>query len=883
MIKVEHLNKYYNKGKSNEIHVINDVCLELPTTGLVSFLGQSGSGKTTLLNVIGGLDKAAGSIRYDDTEIKNYHMRKIDRLRSRDIGYVFQNYHLILEETVYNNLAIALNMIGIFDKEEIDKRIEYCLKAVGLYKYRKKQAFALSGGQQQRVSIARALIKKSKVIIADEPTGNLDSENTYEVMNILKKISENTLVLLVTHNEEIANFYSNQVIRIQDGSIARVYSPEGNQTLSKVNSKKIYLKDLHKAEEETSFGTIEYYCEDELPEALNLKVVFKNGNIYVEASKALKLTQENGIQFLDEHYEEITKDTLSELTYDNTWFKETGKRKGIFRKLWESLKQSVNSLRITSRRVKFMFIAMFFIGLLFAVCTIGFTNFIYVDESRIYADGDFYQFYSDYTLSAPASSNYVRLGIRSGYFGDAVCPVSAEIELFHKVNYEETINYSFSSTLVDYRENSTHKILVGRAPQSNEILLSRRHAKILIDKYNYIFDSYESLIGLDVGPLFRDGTKNYTICGVIDIDSNISYFSESDYMSRLVRPTSSVANTSHTFRSYETEHKYNTYQILAGRDLNEEDNGTNNILLPQSYPKAEEWLNQPISLNGETFTAVGIYASDYFTGAMDYIIHNSKYPFSLTGTRKYYKNEEYRLLEGRTPENYSELMVSVYSSYSIGSVLYDGFQTPRTVVGLYTGEDSVAATTYLEGRDYFIFNDTSSDEVWFKVLDLDSYKQNNANNFIRICTTYQAQISSIRAESQSSLISFGIFAGVLLFTLAVFIYFFMRSRMINDIYTIGVYRSLGASKGSIQWKYFCNIFVLTTVTTFIGYILTLIIYTTIANAMTDMTGMQIIRTSWWMNTVGGVVLYLLTLVFGLLPITSLMRKTPAEIIAKYDI
>ena len=109
-------------------------------------------------------------------------MRKIDLYRNKNIGYVFQNYNLIQEETVYENLRIALEIIGIKDKAEVDKRIEYALNKVGMYKYRKKQALALSGGQQQRVSIARALVKKCKVIIADEPTGNLDSENTIEVI-----------------------------------------------------------------------------------------------------------------------------------------------------------------------------------------------------------------------------------------------------------------------------------------------------------------------------------------------------------------------------------------------------------------------------------------------------------------------------------------------------------------------------------------------------------------------------------------------------------------------------------------------------------------------------------------------------------------------------
>ena len=194
MIKVDSLNKYFYKGKSREIHVINDVSIELPDKGLVCFLGPSGCGKTTLLNVLGGLDKASGSIYYDNVDYNKLGVNKFDKFRSKNIGYIFQNYNLLLDQTIYDNLKIALELIDVTDPNEIDKRIEYTLKAVGMYKYRKKYAYALSGGQQQRVSIARALIKKATIIIADEPTGNLDTHNTIEVMNILKKISKSDFV-----------------------------------------------------------------------------------------------------------------------------------------------------------------------------------------------------------------------------------------------------------------------------------------------------------------------------------------------------------------------------------------------------------------------------------------------------------------------------------------------------------------------------------------------------------------------------------------------------------------------------------------------------------------------------------------------------------------
>ena len=121
--------------------------------------------------------------------------------------------------SVFDNVAFVLKMIGIQDKNEIETRVNYILKQVGMYRFRKKRSTQLSGGQQQRVAIARALVKNPKVIIADEPTGNLDSKNTLEIMNIIKSISANKLVVLVTHEKELANFYGDRIIEIKDGKI----------------------------------------------------------------------------------------------------------------------------------------------------------------------------------------------------------------------------------------------------------------------------------------------------------------------------------------------------------------------------------------------------------------------------------------------------------------------------------------------------------------------------------------------------------------------------------------------------------------------------------------------------------------------------------------
>ena len=216
MIFANNLRKNYGT-----LEVINDTTLKLPKKGMIAFLGESGSGKTTLVNVLGGLDSyKSGSISYDDTKFLKYQMDKVDTYRRNHFGYIFQNYNILEDKTVSENLLLALQIIGIYDEKECEKRIKNALEAVGLYKFRKKLAGALSGGQMQRVSIARALVKHNDVIIADESTGNLDSESTRQIIRILKKLSINSLIILVTHDISLANTYADYIYHIKDGKIS---------------------------------------------------------------------------------------------------------------------------------------------------------------------------------------------------------------------------------------------------------------------------------------------------------------------------------------------------------------------------------------------------------------------------------------------------------------------------------------------------------------------------------------------------------------------------------------------------------------------------------------------------------------------------------------
>ena len=276
MIELRSVNKYFNKGKKNEIHVINNTTLNLDK-GLVAFLGNSGCGKTTLLNTIGGLDKIKkGSIYVNGQKISSKLSYKVDKIRNLNVGYIFQDYKLIDNMSVYDNVAIVLTIMGLKNKNEIKKRVEYVLDKVGMLRYKKRPASMLSGGERQRVGIARAIVKNPTVILADEPTGNLDSKNSLEIMKIIKAISKEKLVILVTHETQLAKFYASRIIELEDGKIVKDYVNDHTNDLDYDIENEIYLKDLknHKKTE-----NINIYSDNE--EKIKLDIVIKNDDYYL--------------------------------------------------------------------------------------------------------------------------------------------------------------------------------------------------------------------------------------------------------------------------------------------------------------------------------------------------------------------------------------------------------------------------------------------------------------------------------------------------------------------------------------------------------------------------------------------------------------------------
>ena len=276
MLRLTNITKDYLSGE-NTVHALRDVSLSFGKSEFVSILGPSGCGKTTLLNIIGGLDRyTSGEMAVAGVPTSAFHDRDWDTYRNHSIGFVFQSYNLIPHQTVLANVELALTLSGV-GRAERRKKAEEALRKVGLGDQLKKKPSQMSGGQMQRVAIARALVNDPEILLADEPTGALDSETSVQIMELLQEVARDRLVIMVTHNPDLAEQYSTRIIRLLDGKIisdekhgvkqldGKIISDEQKveklETVANVTAEDVSAEKTHAVEEKysrrtsMSFGT----------------------------------------------------------------------------------------------------------------------------------------------------------------------------------------------------------------------------------------------------------------------------------------------------------------------------------------------------------------------------------------------------------------------------------------------------------------------------------------------------------------------------------------------------------------------------------------------------------------------------------------------------
>lgn len=634
MIKLENVNKFFYKHKKNQIHVINNTSLTLEDKGMVALLGPSGCGKTTLLNAIGGLDKIdSGKIYINGEKISKRSASSVDKIRNINIGYIFQDYYLVDNMTVFENVALVLKINGIKDKDEITKRVNYVLEKVGMYRYRNRYANMLSGGERQRVGIARAIVKDPSIIIADEPTGNLDSKNTIEIMNIIKAISKDRLVILVTHETELADFYADRILKIEDGKIIEDILNNHDNDLDYRLENKIYLKDLENHEIiDNDNLKVNFYSDSK--EKLDIKLIVKNGNIYIQSTNKVEVIDNNSsIELVDDHYKKISKNIYQEYKFDfdkiiNKDIKK--KYSSIFNPV-TLIKNGFKKVMNYSPIKKLLLVGFFLSGIfitysvssLYGIYNIDDSKFVTINKNYLVIDSKKIDVNNFLEYEKNDNINYILPGnsLVSFYIGYD--------DYYQTLNYKDLIYGSLTSLNMI----SDNDIIIGRMPnKSNEIVID----KLVFD--NYHSNPFASMLGINTPEKLFDRAlsvgvlENYKIVGVVDSGSPSIYTYESEFINILYN-TNNVAETS-DYYDYMVDDKiaenliydYNIYKneitIKEGKlPLNDYEVIINNFY-KDSYK-----LNQEIDvkINDKKLKIVGFYTSD----------DNISYMLSNTNTIKY--------------------------------------------------------------------------------------------------------------------------------------------------------------------------------------------------------------------------------------------------------
>ena len=615
MIRLEHVNKYFNKGKKNEIHVINDLNLKLNNNGLVCLLGPSGCGKTTILNAVGGLDKVRnGKIYIDDERITKRSIKKIDKIRNLKIGYIFQDYKLIDSLSVFDNVALVLKMIGIKDKDEIKKRVDYVLETLNIYRYRYRLASMLSGGERQRVAIARAIVKDPDIILADEPTGNLDSKNSLEIMNIIKCISKKRLVILVTHEVNLAKFYADRIIELEDGKVIKDYENQTKDFLDYRLENNIYLKDIkYHNDFNDKLNKIDVYNDNN---NLDITLVVKNGNIYIKSNSNEKIEvidSNSNVNLIDDHYKKIDYDEVSkyEFNFDKVINNNFKKKYSSICNLKSMITSGFKKISNYSPIKKFLLLgymaASMFI--LFSIARMA-SAFVINDEDFVKSNNN----YVSVAVGKIDEKKYNDIlsvsGIKYAVIGDSL--------VSFKITYNTLLqNYDVSDLLVGSISGlsliSDKDLIYGEMPKNDyEAVVDIMSAKRLFDSENHAksagLESEKDLIGMNISV---NNVKDFKIVGITNLKSPSIYIKErlivdvvnnTSYQSSNEDYYFPVADKNSNYANYETY----DYTLKKGRVPS----GDYEVLVNYDLKDLYE-LNKNIDtkINGKKLKVVGYYVT----------------------------------------------------------------------------------------------------------------------------------------------------------------------------------------------------------------------------------------------------------------------------------
>ena len=839
MIEIKNLNKYFNKGKQNEIHVINDVSLTLPQKGMVAIFGKSGCGKTTLLNVIGGLDDYAGG----SLTIEGAPMKNSDEMRNKYVGYIFQNYNLHAGLTCFENVANALKLCGLNDPDEIEKRVLAALKNVGMEKYKNRTPDTLSGGQQQRIAIARAIVKNPPVILADEPTGNLDEANTVMVMDLLKKIAQDHLVLIVTHEANLVDHYCDTVIELSDGKAISVRENENAVGLTARDKSAIYLGELSKTELTDETTEVEFYGE--LPhEPVKIQIVNQGGKLYLKVNtpKVQIVDETSEMKFKKGVFQAAPETAQNEKEIDMSELPPVeGKRFGRLFTFASAFKSGYNAnFQKNKKGKKFLIAVMCLFAAVFVLITSVFgAGFGMIEQANefnqnvFYVDKDFVDDYDEllsYQENADAAIDFVAISLDMLNFASE--PSGMDYLHFPK-GYFETYSGGFASAdgvPMDESVCAELPVALGKNQglADDEIVITTATADRMIKNVteSYIND-YNDLIGLrsqeiTIGFDYRTRVT-VKIAGIVHSNEFAFYYSPAFFAKQILNGSVYVTRADDVGMTVpQGEAILTIYDAFADG------------YVPEILPLADTTPQA-----GETVQIRG----------MD---------FTVQSVVKHSEN----------PEN--EEIFNSYNTYN-----YIVCKEDYVALSKRFGKSHATAADGYEDDDYLLLHSANRAKT-------EAFLKNEFGSRYDAAITDREDILDVNWEYvNEQLVVYTISLIATLAFLSVCMYFIMRSSLLTRIKEIGVYRAIGVSKKNLLFRFLVEAAVLTTLTVFVSYlVVSLGIFACFG--ISPLVAEFIYYPVWFALAVL-IVLYGVCLVCGVLPIVSLLLKTPSQILAKYDI
>lgn len=531
MLEIKDLKKFYKTKSGSMVKALNGVTLRFPECGMVFLLGKSGSGKSTLLNVCGGLDTPTdGEIIIKGRSSKNFTQSDFDSYRNTFVGFVFQEYNILNEFSVENNIALALELQG---KEKSKEKIEKILKDVDLEGYGKRKPNTLSGGQKQRIAIARALIKDPEIIMADEPTGALDSNTGKQVFDTLKKLSKDKLVLVVSHDREFAETYADRIIELKDGKVISDISKEErkqeqlNSNISIVGENVICIKDGENLED-NDFKFIKNFLKK------NRNAMICSGEKDVIAFKKVARINDNGCKevFNDTDESKIVKKQYNEK--DAKFISSKLPMKHAFTIGVSGLKSKPFRLIVTSLLCTFAFVLFGLLStmMLYNGDAVFKESMTKSDYTRVKAmkqyqiNSEYYfgnKFQRQYSYMVPTRMTKGEIADLSQTFGNdtfGIKTFNGEVQnIYSRPNEYSYYKIGIQGVAVVDKDNSILNDMIGEYPKEiNQIAISSYLASSIVEnglrdikndvKYN--IDNIEDVIGKTI----KVNNVEYVVTGI---------------------------------------------------------------------------------------------------------------------------------------------------------------------------------------------------------------------------------------------------------------------------------------------------------------------------------------------------------------------------------